>query len=45
MIRPAHILLVEDNRMDVELTLDALREAQLSNTVKRPASNSCPLSF
>ena len=33
MIRPAHILLVEDNRMDVELTLDAFREAHLSNTV------------
>jgi CheY-like chemotaxis protein len=33
MNRPAHILLVEDNRMDVELTLDAFREARLSNTV------------
>lgn len=33
MIRPAHILLVEDNRMDVELTLDAFREARLSNTI------------
>lgn len=33
MMRPAHILLVEDNRMDVELTLDAFREAQLRNTV------------
>ena len=31
--RPAHILLVEDNRMDVELTLDAFREARLLNTV------------
>jgi CheY-like chemotaxis protein len=29
----AHILLVEDNRMDVELTLDAFREARLLNTV------------
>ena len=29
----AHILLVEDNRMDVELTLDAFREARLHNTV------------
>jgi CheY-like chemotaxis protein len=28
-----HILLVEDNRMDVELTLDAFREARLMNTV------------
>lgn len=32
-IRSAHILLVEDRRMDVELTLDAFREARLSNTV------------
>ena len=29
----AHILLVEDNRMDVELTLDAFHEARLTNTV------------
>ncbi|MFZ6029679.1 MAG: response regulator [Chloroflexota bacterium] len=29
----AHILLVEDNRMDVELTLDAFREARLINRV------------
>jgi hypothetical protein len=29
MSRAAHILLVEDRRMDVELTLDAFREAQL----------------
>src|SRR5260221_8736929 len=28
-----HILLVEDNRMDVELTLDAFREARLMNSV------------
>lgn len=33
MNEPAHILLVEDNRMDVELTLDAFREARLVNTV------------
>src|SRR5262245_32676760 len=38
MERPARILLVEDNRMDVELTLDAFREARLTNTV-RVASN------
>lgn len=31
--QPAHILLVEDNPLDVELTLDAFREAQLSETV------------
>ena len=29
----AHILLVEDNRMDVELTLDAFREVRLENQV------------
>jgi CheY-like chemotaxis protein len=33
MNKPAHILLVEDNRMDVELTLDAFREARLLNTI------------
>lgn len=33
MPRPAHILLVEDNRLDIELTLDAFREAHLGNTV------------
>ena len=34
MNRPAHILLVEDNRMDVELTLDAFHEARLLNTIQ-----------
>ncbi len=33
MNRPAHILLVEDNRMDIELTTDAFRERRLSNTL------------
>ena len=33
MDRFAHILLVEDNRMDVELTLDAFKEARLLNTI------------
>jgi len=33
MDREAHILLVEDNRMDVELTLDAFEQARLGNTV------------
>ncbi|MCX6030098.1 MAG: response regulator [Chloroflexi bacterium] len=33
MNKSAHILLVEDNRMDVELTLYAFREAKLGNTV------------
>jgi CheY-like chemotaxis protein len=31
--RPAHILLVEDNRMDIELTLDAFRERRLDNQI------------
>ena len=33
MLKPAHILLVEDNRMDVELILDAFREARLGNKI------------
>jgi CheY-like chemotaxis protein len=33
MINLAHILLVEDNRMDVELTIDAFHEAKLLNTI------------
>ena len=33
MIEPAQILLVEDNRMDVELTLDAFRQVRLGNSV------------
>jgi len=33
MNKLAHILLVEDNRMDVELTLDAFKEARLLNTI------------
>jgi CheY-like chemotaxis protein len=33
MAKAAQILLVEDNRMDVELTLDAFREGKLANIV------------
>ncbi len=33
MEKPVDILLVEDNRMDVELTLDAFREARLMNKI------------
>jgi CheY-like chemotaxis protein len=33
MKKPAHILLVEDNRMDIELTLDAFKEARIANTI------------
>lgn len=34
MSQTASILLVEDNAMDVELTLDAFREAHFSNTIQ-----------
>ena len=33
MSRPAHILLIEDNRMDIELTLDAFRNRHLGNSI------------
>jgi len=33
MKNPAHILLVDDNRMDVELVLDAFEEGRLENKV------------
>ncbi|MBI5348983.1 MAG: response regulator, partial [Chloroflexi bacterium] len=33
MNKLAHILLVEDNRMHIELTLDAFKEARLMNTI------------
>jgi CheY-like chemotaxis protein len=33
MNKSVHILLVEDNHMDVELTLDAFREAKLINVI------------
>jgi CheY-like chemotaxis protein len=33
MKKPAHILLIEDNRMDIELTLDAFKEAHVENTI------------
>ncbi len=34
MLKEAHILLVEDNKMDVALTLDAFRENRLNNIVQ-----------
>ncbi len=34
MTRPATILLVEDQRLDIELTLDAFREARLANSIR-----------
>lgn len=33
MVKAAHILLIEDNKMDVALTLDAFQEARLANTI------------
>jgi len=33
MKETTHILLVEDNRMDVELTIDAFKEARLNNPI------------
>jgi len=33
MNKPAYILLVEDNRMDIELTLNAFREVHLENKI------------
>ncbi|MEW8505455.1 MAG: response regulator [Candidatus Thiodiazotropha sp.] len=34
MNKPAVILLIDDSRMDIELTLDAFKEARLSNRVE-----------
>lgn len=34
MTKPATILLVEDERMDIELTLDAFRQARLANSIR-----------
>jgi len=34
MIKPASILLVEDNPMDVELIIDAFKEARLGNIIQ-----------
>ena len=34
MIKPASILLVEDNPMDVELIIDAFKEARLGNKIQ-----------
>jgi CheY-like chemotaxis protein len=45
MAKPAHILLVEDNRMDVELTLDAFREARLMNTVHVASNGPAALDY
>ncbi len=34
MVKPASILLVEDNEMDVELIMDAFKEARLNNKIQ-----------
>jgi CheY-like chemotaxis protein len=41
----AKILLVEDNRMDVELTLDAFKEAKLLNTIHVSANGKDALDY
>jgi len=45
MTRSAHILLVEDNRMDVELTLTALHEVRPHNTVQVSSSGTAALDY
>ncbi len=45
MDKLAHILLVEDNRMDVELTLDAFHEARLLNTIHVAANGQEALDY
>lgn len=45
MNKLAHILLVDDNRLDVELTLDAFREAHLSNSVHVAANGQQALDY
>jgi len=45
MNKLAHILLVEDNRMDVELTLDAFHEAKLLNTIHVAANGQEALDY
>ena len=40
-----NILLVEDNRMDVELTLDAFREARLMNKVQVASTGPAALDY
>jgi CheY-like chemotaxis protein len=45
MTRPAHILLVEDNRMDIELTLDAFRERRLRNTIHSASNGQAALDY
>ncbi len=43
--RPAQILLVEDNRMDVELTLDAFRDRDADNNIHTAAGGQEALDY
>jgi CheY-like chemotaxis protein len=45
MLKSAHILLAEDNRMDVELTLDAFRERNLTNSIHVAANGQLALDY
>ncbi len=45
MTKPAHILLVEDNRMDIELTLDAFRERRLRNSIHSATNGQIALDY
>jgi CheY-like chemotaxis protein len=45
MTVPARILLIEDSRMDVELTLDAFREARLANTIRVASTGQAALDY
>ncbi len=45
MIKSADILLVEDNTMDVELILDAFREARLSNRIQVASGGKVALDY
>ena len=45
MDKLAHILLVEDNRMDVELTLDAFHEAKLLNAIHVASDGQAALDY
>ena len=45
MTRPAQILLVEDNRMDVELTLDAFEQVHLANQITVAANGQEALDY
>ena len=45
MIKPVTILLVEDNPMDVELIIDAFKEARLGNKIQVATNGQEALDF